>query len=244
MVFHILNGDALAGTFASGGIHGEVIVCREALIDGPVSFVSDEAFWNGRASFVQDHFDAGTDEYDRMVRQEFKKISSLTPNDDVFLWFEHDLFCQANMWFILSLLNASGVTKVYRISPLPKLNTKWEGFGQHTPEDLKACLSNRVEFSPSDLSLGDDLWRAYSQNDINRLSTLSGTVSPCFPRLDEVCKAEVDRKKSARPRRVLQEIVGKGHADFSEIFRLFSQREGVYGFGDSQVKLILREIGR
>lgn len=244
MVFHILNGDALGGTFALSGIHGEVIVCREALVDGPVSFVNDEAFWNGRANFLQNQFVTEEGEYERIVRQEFNRISSLTPDDDIFLWFEHDLFCQANMWFIVSLLKRKGLTHAYRISPLPKLNTKWQGFGHHAPEDLKICLSNRVEFSPGDLSLGDELWRAYSQNDIPRLTTLSGTLSPCFPRLDEVCKAEIDRKKNGRPRKVLQEILGKGHSDFNEIFSQFSQREGIYGFGDLQVKLMLREMGK
>lgn len=242
MVVHILNGDALAGTFALSGIHGQVIVCREALVDGPVSFVNDEAFWHGRANFIQGNFEADEGEYDLIVRKEFDRISKLTPDDDIFLWFEHDLFCQANMWFVVSLLKRSGLTHAYRISPLPKLNTKWQGFGNHSPDDLKVCLVNRVEFSPGDLSLGEELWRAYSQNDISRLTMLSGSLSPCFPRLDEVCKAEIDRKKSARPRKVLQDIVSKGHSDFNEIFSQFSQREGIYGFGDTQVKQMLREI--
>jgi hypothetical protein len=244
MVYHILNGEALAETFAQSGIHGQVIICREALVDGPVSFINDEAFWKGRANFIQERFDADQNEYERNVRQEFDRISKLTSDDDIFLWFEHDLFCQANMWFIVSLLKRSGLTHAYRISPLSKLNTKWQGFGNHGPEDLKLCLSNRVEFSPGDLSLGEELWRAYSQNDGARLMMLSGTLSPCFPRLDEVCKAEIDRKKGGRPRKVLQEILSKGYSDFHDIFSQFSQREGIYGFGDSQVKLMLREMGK
>jgi hypothetical protein len=244
MVYHILNGDALAETFAQSGIHGQVIICREALVDGPVSFINDETFWRGRANFIQERFDADHSEYEQNVRHEFDRISTLTSDDDIFLWFEHDLFCQTNMWFIVSLLKRNGLTHAYRISPLSKLNTKWQGFGNHSPEDLKICLANRVEFSPGDLALGEELWKAYSQNDSARLTMLSGTLSPCFPRLDEVCKAEIDRKKSGRPRKVLQEILGKGYSDFHEIFSQFSQREGIYGFGDSQVKLMLREMGK
>lgn len=244
MVVHILNGDALAENFVRSGIHGQVIVCREALVDGPVSYVNEDAFWNGRANFLQENLEAEAGEYERNVKQELARIANLTPNDDIFLWFEHDLFCQTNMWFILSLLKRGGLTHVYRISPLAKLNTRWQGFGNHSPEDLKACLSNRVEFSSGDLSLGEELWRAYSQSDSLRLMTLSGTVSPCFPRLDEVCKAEVDRKRNGRPRKVLQEIIGKGSADFNEVFRQFSQREGIYGFGDLQIKHMMRDLGK
>jgi hypothetical protein len=39
MKFHILNGDALAAEFPIDGIPGEIIVIREAFIDGPVSTI-------------------------------------------------------------------------------------------------------------------------------------------------------------------------------------------------------------
>jgi hypothetical protein len=244
MSVHILNGDALAGTFERSGIHGEVITCRECFIDGPVSRVADDSFWSRRAEFIEDQFDAPPGEYAQRVKEQFQKITRLTSEDDVFLWFEHDLFCQTNMWFVISLLNVAGVIHAYRVSPLPRLNTKWQGFGNHTPEDLKASLQNRVEFSPGDFKLGDDLWEAYCQQDMARLTSLSGALSPCFPRLDEVCRAETERRKSSRPKKTLQDILSKGYSEFNDIFMQFSQREGIYGFGDSQVRLMLKDLRR
>ena len=116
---HILNGDALAATFRTSGIHGEVIVCRECFVDGPVSADNTDDFWTERAQFIQQDVDGDADEYFKNVKTEFDKISELNSDNDIFLWFEHDLFCQANMWFIISLLNRSGLTRVigYRHCP-------------------------------------------------------------------------------------------------------------------------------
>jgi len=52
MNFHILNGDSLAQTFAETGIAGEVIVFREALIDGDLSGNNLHQFWKGRARCI------------------------------------------------------------------------------------------------------------------------------------------------------------------------------------------------
>lgn len=244
MMVHILNGDALADTFNKSGIHGEVIICREALIDGPVASDNPDDFWDGRMRYIEQDFDGPPDEYQRKVRYEFDKISGLDPDHDIFLWFEHDLFCQTNMWFIISLLNKIGLTRIYRVSPLPKLNTQWQGFGRHAEDDLRTCLANRVSFFEGDLKLGGDLWDAFRKGDLDALRFLSGSVSPCFPRLEEICNAEIDRKKNARPVKVLKEIISKGYTEFSDIFNQFSQREAIYGFGDAQVDLMLKALRR
>lgn len=241
---HIANGDALAGTLRESTILGQLIVCREALIDGPVSSDTMEDFWQERARYIQEVFQASHADYFDSVKSEYDRIDSLNTDDDVCLWFEHDLFCQANMWFIVSLLEKRRITNVYRVSPLPRLNTKWEGFGRHTADDLKACLTNRVTLTAGDFKLGNDLWNAYRKSDTGMLLFLGGSLSPCFPRLDEVCKAEADRKRNARPEKVLREIISKGNSEFHEIFRQFSQREAIYGFGDAQVQLMLKDVRR
>jgi hypothetical protein len=244
MMVHILNGDALADTFKKSGIHGEVIICREGLIDGPVASDDPAEFWSGRARYFQQDFEGPPNEYQRVVKAEFDKLSGLDPDQDIFLWFEHDLFCQTNMWFIISLLNKNDLTKIYRVSPLPKLNTQWQGFGRHAEDDLKSCLGNRVSFFEGDLKLGANLWDAFRKSNLESLRFLSGSVSPCFPRLEEICNAEIDRKKYARPVKALKEIIAKGYTEFSDIFAQFSQREAIYGFGNVQVDTMLKELRR
>lgn len=240
--YHILTGDSLAGTFRRTSIDGMPIVVRECLIDGPVSDDDLDLFWKRRAEYIRNAFDAEIDDYYKNVKSEFDKINNIKPGDEVNLWFENDLFCQANMWFTVSLLNRHNLTNVFRVSPLIRTGNKWEGFGRHTATDLVHCYEKHQAFTKGDYKLGENLWDAYRTEDVMALAFYSGSLSPCYPYLEEVCKAEMERKRNARPRKVLEELLAKGYTDFSDIFTQFTQTEGIYGYGDMQVGNMLREI--
>lgn len=101
MIYNILNGDALAYSFPDAKIEGEIIVVREGLIDGDLSGNNLDDFWQSRAKYLQ----LTTTEYHNNVVKEFEKIMA-APDDSTFnLWFEYDLFCQVNMWFVISIIN-------------------------------------------------------------------------------------------------------------------------------------------
>lgn len=241
--YHILTGDSLAGTFRRSSIEGSIITCRECLIDGPVSGDNLEVFWKRRSEYIFSAFDADPNQYYSDVKSEFDKINHINSEDEVYLWFENDLFCQANMWFTIWLLNRRGLTNVFRVSPLIRNNdTRWEGFGRHTPTDLIHCYEKRQAFTKGDFKLGENLWDAYRNVDVVALAFFSGSLSPCFPYLEEVCKAEMERKRNERPRKVLEDLLAQGYTDFSDIFTQFSRTEGIYGFGDLQVGNMLKAI--
>jgi hypothetical protein len=107
-------------------------------------------------------------------------------------------------------------------------------------EDLKICFSERVRFSDQDLVLGADLWKAFQDRDHDKLRELSITESTNFPFLTDVCDAEIE--KETRPKQILRDLRRSGVEDFGGVFVAFRERAGVYGFGDTQVKRLLREI--
>jgi hypothetical protein len=224
MKFHILNGDALAADF---DIDGEKIICRECLIDGETNANSSDEFWKIRADFIEKHY--GENDYiDKTVR-EFEKLQNFSAGDEVNLWFGNELFCQANLWFCLSLAEKSNA-EIYRVFPD---STDWNC----KFDDLQTCFNNRVKLRKEDLQLGLKLWQAYQISDYAQLADLSKTNSPAFIRLQEVCEAEIE--KHIKPRKILSEIKA---TEFDEIFKQFSRQAGVYGFGDSGVKRILKTI--
>jgi hypothetical protein len=53
MVYHILNGDSLAYSFPEAKIEGEIMVVREALIDGEFSGDNLPGFWQSRAKYMK-----------------------------------------------------------------------------------------------------------------------------------------------------------------------------------------------
>jgi hypothetical protein len=242
MDYHILTGDCLAEIFKSSGITGEVIICREALVEGPVNASSNERFWEARAQYLSAGAANEKEFYYRAVKGEFDRISLIDPEDNVYLWFEHDLFCQVNYWFVVATLAKRECRNVYRVIPQTLPEAMWEGFGAHTSEDLGECFSKRVRFAKGDFTLGSNLWRAFRESDLTGLAFYSKSLSPCFPMLEKVCAAEVERKRNARPQKVLAEILSKGYTSFNDIFHQFSKREGIYGFGDAQVDHLLRNL--
>ena len=240
MDIHVLNGDALRQKFP---LPGKIAICREALIDGPSSASSTDQFFELRAAFISDTFHVSVEEYFTQVKNEFDKLKEADSDDSIHLWFEFDLFCQANLWFTLHFIRSIGLScKLFLVSPDQTSSNIWSGFGCMNGEALKQRYQHRIEITQNDLAFADKLWSAYSRNDFVSLEELSETPSNVFPLLKDVIEAHIARfPKSGlgRPQRRLKSILDAGIRDFSTIFKEFSATEGIYGFGDAQVESIL-----
>ena len=248
MIFHILNGDSLAHTFAQSSIPGELIICREALVDGPVQANSLDTFWGIRASYIAQAYGGHRDQYYQKVVSEMDKMLRLPKDAEICLWFEDDLFCQTNMWFLLSLLGEEWQGgRIRRVFPVMDAGVDhWRGFGASDPALLAQSFAQRVSFESNDLDLGIKLWEAYRSGNFERLLTLSHLPSPCFRHLPEVCQAQVDRfpvkGQLGRPEQLIADILQHTPKDFNVVFAAFGQKAGVYGFGDTQVKGIYERV--
>jgi len=248
LIFHILNGDALAEKFPKEAVEGERIVLRECLVEGPVDGDTPAAFWQTRAQFIAGTYGETAAGYKARVVAEVEKIRRIPGGAEVNLWFEHDLFCQVNTWFVLSLLEPrQDNLLINRVMPQPEAGADvWRGFGPSDGERLVAAYWNRVPLTRPDLALGRDLWEAYRRHDLSALQALAARASRGFPYLREVVQAHLERYPDAggkpRPVAVLADIVRAGTTDFPAICREFFRREGVYGFGDSQVRSLLAQV--
>lgn len=236
MKIHILAGDSLADNFKDANIEGEIVVCRECLVEGAVKAENIDEFWKVRAGFIKSAYGEEQEKYYKTVVSEFEKLNDLSSVTEINLWFEYELFCQTNMWFCLYLLQNTSA-KIYRIAPVLKTEENiWEGFSNLNAEDLRKCFAARIGFTADQVSLGANLWKSFQNADYEALEQVSDKKSACFPYLKEVCRAEIE--KDFYPREILREIKAQGLTDFTKVFSEFSNRAGVYGFGDAQVKRI------
>jgi hypothetical protein len=230
MIYHILNGDSLADGF---NLEGEIIICREALIEGNVMARSPEDFWQIRADFVKKTY--GANDYFEKVKSEFDKLGNLKPTDEINLWFGNEVFCQVNMWFILWFFGdkPDNAARFYRVSP------DSEGWNCSF-NNLQKCFQSRKRLRGNDLLLGFGLWMAVCSKHFESIKNLSKMSSDNFLHLNEICQAliEIDTK----PKAILREITQNGETDFGKIFSQFQAKAGVYGFGDVQVKNILNSL--
>ncbi len=226
-------------------IKGDVVVVREALIVGDLSGHNLNDFWRSRAKFLE----LTEAEYHKGVTKEFEKIINAPDNAEFNLWFEYDLFCQVNMWFVISIINNLSIKKkVYAVytSYLDRADKQfWNGFGSATSCQLKICFGDRISLNDADLQFGQDLWEPYKTDDLEELIRLA-KKSPAFPYLQEVVNAHVERFRGdgtkGRPERVLEDITKNISTDFQEVFKEFWTRDSIYGFGDTQLKELYDKV--
>lgn len=239
MIYHVLPGDAQVNDFRQIGLEGELLVCREALVDGDIIGDTLDEFFNTRAGAMNQACGEDPATYNADVASQFRRLLDVGSADEVNLWFEYELFCSVNMWFCLSLLRESGAD-VYRVAPSHlSFEDRWDGFGNTNAEVLKECFRQRTKLSETDIALAAELWQAFRKRDSNEILQLTSEPRLAFPYLDEVGRAAAEL--DSKPAGIIEEIKQEGIDDFSELFPEFRRRAGVFGFGDLQVKQLMDE---
>ncbi|PZX57714.1 uncharacterized protein DUF1835 [Algoriphagus ratkowskyi] len=242
-MLHILNGDSLAEAFPAS-IPGNIAVLRECLVDGPVAADSIEEFAIIRANYLSTTYPEATEkDYLAEVISEIEKILTATSATQVYLWFENDLFCQVNLWFVVDLLK-SHKGQLYLISPTTDLI---EGFGGMKEPQLEEAYRNAKALTQNERHVLVDMWDIYQRKDVSEGITLSKQVLPEIPFLYPAVLAWKESiphgEYLGKPKEALKEIAAQlGTDDFGKIFRAFHVKYAIYGYGDLQVRRLWEEI--
>ncbi|WP_420317031.1 DUF1835 domain-containing protein [Ekhidna sp.] len=242
MNYHILNGDSLKGQFPKDQIEGEIVVARECMVDGPVSEVNLESLFEKRAKFIAESY--GIDDYFEKSVPEINQIIQIKDGANVSIWFEEDLFCQTNLWFVCSLLYQKNISVSL---VLPNGSNLAYGFGGLDKQGLISAFENRKSLTPINVNQFALLWFAYRNDDIERLLKLGVQVHSDFPFVMNAIEAHFDRQpqagKPGKPEQIICDIMKEeATQDFKVVFREFTKRAPIYGFGDLQVKAIFDRL--
>lgn len=243
--FHILNGDALKSQFPEQ-ILGKKIIARECLVDGSVEGISLSDLYETRWQFLNDNYgDCSKEIYYSKTVSEFEKIQNIPKDSEVNLWFEDDLFCQVNFWFIINLIsqNYQGQA-VFLIRP--KINSEYS-FGSMNEQELVSAFQNRIKIEFLEIKALSKLWSLYRQNDIEEMIKIAWKLNDQFPFLEPVINAQNERfPKNGKPGKPIQSLIKimtkLGSADFGKVFGAFCKQESIYGFGDLQVRRLFDDI--
>ncbi len=241
--YHILNGDSLKQQFPEN-IQGEIIVARECLVDGNVQGNSLAELFRSRAQFISLNYEGYNekDYYEKTVL-EFQKIQSISDNADINLWFEDDLFCQVNFWFVINLLSKSDLNyPTFLIRP--KTHSQY-GFAGLNKSELISVYESR--FLLTELDELANLWVFYQNNDTENMLNTARDLENRYPFILPAVKAHIERipteGKLGKPSQSLIQIMKELETEeFGPVFKEFSKRESIYGFGDLQVKRLFDEI--
>jgi hypothetical protein len=158
-VLHLLNGDATAAVF-SDALPGERAVWRDIMMEGP-----PDADGDTRAAWLAPRLGVTPDAYAQGWREGLATLARAKEHDEVVLWFEQDLFCATNLWFILDRLQAPRISLVF-----PHVEPDAPGLGALEPARFPTLFERRAALSPDDLADARALWRAYAAPDPTRLA--------------------------------------------------------------------------
>ena len=238
--YQILNGDSLYGHFPKQ-IEGDVIIMRECLVEGDVQCRDLEDFFNVRENIISNTYGGG---YNRKCRSEFEKMQNIPKDSEINLWFEDDLFCQVNLWFVINLLNNS--SRDYIVNLVRPTFGHEYGFAM-TEEELISAYTNKIQISSPNIERFSKLWKHYQSGDSKKMIHVAKELNDAFPFIKPACEAHIDRLpvggSPGRPERSIIRIMEElNTTDFIQVFREFTKREGIYGYGDFQVKRLYDNI--
>src|SRR5262245_23943390 len=102
-------------------------------MEGPADADADT-----RAAWLAPRLDVSPDAYAQGWREGAAVLARAKEHDEVVLWFERDLFCAINLWFVLARLDVSRVSLVF-----PAVDANFRGLGTLDSDHFPALFERR-----------------------------------------------------------------------------------------------------
>ncbi len=250
-MLHIHNGDSSAETLKQSALPGEHFAFREALIEGPTpAGVEGEEWRRVRADHLSEFYDVDLSKAESELLTQEQKLSSFLEHDEVILWFEHDLFCQTNLLYLLNWFAGRnlGQTKLSLIciDQFPGL-PNFHGLGELNVEQMASLFDGRHEVSTKEKKLASEAWQAYCSPDPTAIEKLLTSDTSVMPFLKPALQLHLERfpfvsNGLGRIQNRGLEFIQSGSRKFIDLFPRFGDAEPVYGLGDAQFWIALRQM--
>ncbi|WP_136608085.1 sigma-70 family RNA polymerase sigma factor [Paenibacillus dokdonensis] len=184
-VLHIVNGDSVAQKLRKGIVQGDVLVWREVYPHGPVSLDSS-ALDNRleRAQYLEQTLGVPQKEYIQNRDMQEKALADSARYDEIILWFEHDLFDQTMLCFLLHWFSEhplpSTKLSLLCIGEYPGIEL-FRGLGQLSEAQMETLSGTWKSIGAKELDLGRLFWEAYASQDPGRLQQLLREDTSALP---------------------------------------------------------------
>ncbi|HWW60301.1 MAG TPA: DUF1835 domain-containing protein, partial [Thermoanaerobaculia bacterium] len=171
-MIHLHNGDVTASLARRAAIPGEHVAFREMLVAGPVpADLSTHDAIETRARFLSSEYEQNLLRARNSLIEQEETLARAASQDEIVLWFEHDLFCFVNFIYLLQRLVSSRVTAVWVPEPI----------GTRNEAQILPLFDSREAVTPSMFALARDVWRAYTSANPVLLNAFIERESHDFP---------------------------------------------------------------
>lgn len=250
-MLHIVNGDSVGDKLRNGNIPGEILVWREVYPVGPTFVKMDEPHARtARASYLERTMGIAADEYTAACESQEQILRGFRKYDEVVLWFEHDLFDQLMLayllhWFSQQKLGHTALNLLC-IGAYPGIE-RFHGLGQLTVEQLETLAGTWRRIGERELETGRRIWEAYASSDIGRHVAIVQEDTSALPFAQAAFEMHLSRLPSALNglgivERTVLELVRDGTDTPLELFREIGDRLHLLGMGDLEFWYRLRRM--
>ena len=247
-MLHVLNGDVTASVFAAAGLPGDVLIWRDILVEGLLTAEwTEPTALAARAAFLAERLAIEPARYLRGVHEQEEGLASALRHDEVVLWFEQDLFCAVNLWYLLAWFSRRPAAA--RLALIHPPIDAVKGLGLLEPAQLGALFTERRLVTPGALALGRRAWEAYTDADPRGAAALAHQDHEALPFVREAFQHHCERFPSAATglnevETATLDTLDRGAKVFGELFRLVTAdpRTRPHGMGDVQFAACVRGL--
>jgi hypothetical protein len=247
LILHVTNGDCAVDRIRPLGLGGEILPWRDVLHEGPVPAPATlDSLRPLRAKFLSSGLGGGPSAVDvaRDLEQRDRRLGPSPEDDEVALWFEHDLYDQLQL---AQILDAWGSRQGASDKPRLTLAQADDYLGHMDQGKLRALWEARRDVTDEQLEAARRAWGAFSSPDPRAIEAVLDDVSALpFMRPSLVRHLEefpsVDNGLSRTERQALEALV-EGGRTFRELFpAAHHQREEAIFLGDSVLYSLLKAL--
>ena len=249
-MIHLVGGESALGTLKETSVPGDKFSIDDILMEGPVlDGLRSESSWNARADYLDRYFSIPKFAYLSGNAERNRVLHESLLHEEIVLWFEFDLFCQANLLYFLDWYASRdlGQTRLTLICPetVPG-RARFRGLGELRTDELESLFPERSEITADQKRLAQLAWQAYGSNDPRAIEAFLQSSASALPLLAPALRAHLERFPSiANGLGILGqktlEILVQQPADFHELFRRVTALREIFrhGIGDGQFKAYL-----
>lgn len=253
-VLHIVNGDSVAEKLRQGVVQEDILVWREVYPHGPVFLdASDQSHRSVRAEYLEQTMGIPHLEFIEGSETQERALADFHKYEEIVLWFEHDLFDQTILCYLLhwfSEQSTLGNTKLSLLSigEYPGIDL-FRGMGQLSVEQMKTLPGTWKSIGAEELALGRAWWLAYTSQTPQLLQQLLATDTTILPYAHDAFQCHLARFPSTYnglgvAEQTTLEMVRAGVKSPYELFKHVGNKLNALGMGDLQYWHILRGMSR
>ncbi len=158
-MLHITNGSVVASLLRTLGLKGDIITFHDVLHEGPVQAGLDVSTLRAsRAAFLAPWAGVPRDQVVQEFATRDEAVLGAAAQDEVVLWFEHDLFDQLQLLQVLDMLPIGSRPRISAVLAN-------EYLGKHSPAHLATLFTKRREVDASQRGAARTAWAAFRSSD-------------------------------------------------------------------------------